>query len=334
MTQINNNTIFDLQPTGIAEAQEYLNNTKAEPVKTVYTPRETANAAPTTTPAQTPAPASAKQDKPAVATAAAIPEILKNKGLDVGFFMQPKRAFLAAGGTEVEFAREINFAMQHLMRNEFLIDCAKDNPEFFIEAIKSVPMTGLSLNPELKLAYLVPRKRKIYFQSSYMGKREIIMRASIVQWIEANLVYDGDFFEVRKGSVNELIHKPDYFSTNRTRDKIKGGYWTAVLTNGQSIFDVVPVARIEEIRKRSEVVKAGKTTPWDSDYNEMARKTIINAAFSQLPKTGISEHILRAIEVMQQADNEEFEAWKETQQQQRTDKFSEDGKFTPYEEVK
>lgn len=136
--------------------------------------------------AQTQAPAPVAPPAPP-----AIPQILVDAGLQA-CFSAPRKAFIAAGGTDEEFAREVNFAISLMMKNDYLITCAKSNPDYLIEAIKAVGLTKLSLNPELKLAYLVPRKGKIYFSSSYMGKREILMRAGIVQWVEANLVYEGD----------------------------------------------------------------------------------------------------------------------------------------------
>ena len=134
----------------------------------------------------------------------AIPQILVDAGLQA-CFSAPRKAFIAAGGTDEEFAREVNFAISLMMKDDFLITCAKNNPDYLVEAIKAVGLTKLSLNPELKLAYLVPRKGKIYFSSSYMGKREILMRAGIVQWVEANLVYEGDVFEVSKGTSSGIV---------------------------------------------------------------------------------------------------------------------------------
>ena len=197
-----------------------------------------------------------------------------------------------------------------------LLLCAKDNSDYLIEAIKAVGLTKLSLNPELKLAYLVPRKGKIYFSSSYMGKREILMRAGIVQWVEANLVYEGDVFEVSKGTSSGIVHKPDYFGDNHTKEKIKGGYWVACLPNGNVVFDVMPLSRIHEIMSRSESVKSGKGSPWDTDFEMMARKTILNWGFGSLPKTGISEHILKVIETETKMDNDDFEEWKKQQEQE------------------
>ena len=138
----------------------------------------------------------------------------------------------------------------------------KNNPDYLVEAIKAVGLTKLSLNPELKLAYLVPRKGKIYFSSSYMGKREILMRAGIVQWVEANLVYEGDVFEVSKGTSSGIVHKPDYFGDNRTKEKIKGGYWVACLPEWQMSFSTSCLSR-ESMKscRAPESVKSGKRKP-------------------------------------------------------------------------
>lgn len=277
-------------------------------------------------------------DKPApvASVAPAIPKVLIEAGLQT-CFSAPRKAFVASGGTDEEFVREVNFAISLMMKNDFLITCAKNHPDYLIEAIKAVGLTKLSLNPELKLAYLVPRKGKIYFSSSYMGKREILMRAGIVQWVEANLVYEGDTFEVSKGTTSEIIHKPDYFSGNHTKDKIKGGYWIAALPNGKTVFDVMPHSRIQEIMNRSESVKSGNGSPWATDYEMMARKTILNWGFGSLPKTGISEHILKVIETETKMDNDDFDEWRKKQEQEaaeKPDKFDKDGSFTQYEEVK
>lgn len=268
-------------------------------------------------------------------SAPAIPDVLIKAGI-TQHFNAPKKAFIAAGGTEQEFAREINFAMQMLMKNSYLVQCVKNDPDFFIEAIKNVALTGLSLNPELKLGYLVPRAGKVYFSSSYMGKREILIRAGIVTWIEANLVYESDFFEVSKGSESTIIHKPDYFNNNREKENIKGGYWIASLPNGKTVFDVMSISWIENIRSRSEAVKKGNGSPWDTDFVAMARKSMINAGFNQLPKTGISENIIKAIEAETRYDNDVFEDWKEDhekRQRMEPDSFESDSEYVKYEEV-
>ena len=75
--------------------------------------------------------------------------------------------------------------------------------------------------------------------------------------------------------------------------------------------------RIDEIKKRSESVKAGKGSPWDSDPEEMMKKTIINAAFKELPKSGISDDQLKIIEMESQLDKEDFKDWIQSTQEKK-----------------
>lgn len=261
------------------------------------------------------APVAKKENLPA------IPKKLVDAGLAT-CFLAPKQAFLAAGGSKEQFAREVNFAMQSLMNNDFLLNCAKSNPEFLIEAIKNVALTGLTLNPELRLGYLIPYNKKITFRSSYMGKVDILIRSGIVKWIEANLVYEKDAFSVTKGSKDEIIHAPDCFASDR--GDIKGGYWIATMPNGLKVFGVMSKNDIDQIKQRSESAKSGGQTPWNTDYEEMAKKTIINRAFKSLPKSGISDAVLKAMEVDGQYDREEFEDWKKQQENNIRDRFNED----------
>ena len=213
--------------------------------------------------ATTTAPVETKKPAPA------IPAAIAKAGL-TQYLTMPKQAFVAAGGTEQQFAREVNFAMQAMMNNTYLIQCAQSDPQHLVEAIKNVGLTGLSLNPELRLGYLVPFKGKIKFMSSYMGKVDILIRTGVVKTIQAELVYETDEFKYEKGIKPVLKHKPDVFAEDR--GKLKGGYYIAILANGEKIFDVMPEKRIQEIKGRSEAVKSGKTSPWDTDFEEMAKK--------------------------------------------------------------
>lgn len=262
-------------------------------------------------------------------SAPAIPQAIAQAGL-TPFLTQPKQAFVAAGGTEQQFAREVNFAMQAMMTNPYLIQCAQSDPQYLVEAIKNVGLTGLSLNPELKLGYLVPFKGKIKFMASYMGKVDILIRTGVVRSIYAELVYEKDQFVYRKGVNGTLEHTPNVFA--KDRGEVVGGYYYAVLTNGEVMYDVMPVERIEEIKNRSESVKSGKASPWSTDTKEMMRKTIINWAFKFLPKTGISDDMLKTIEAEADFEREDFEAWRK-EQEVKEDTFKADEKFTPFEEV-
>lgn len=276
-----------------------------------------------TTQEQAPSPKRKQTQIPAKKEPIAAPALPK-KLIDAGLgtvLISPKKAFLAAGGTEQQFAKEINFAVQHLMKSDFILNCAKNNPEYLVEAVKNIALTGLTLNPELKLGYLVPRSGKIYFSSSYMGKREIVNRTGHVKDSFAALVYEKDVFKVTKGTSPSIVHEPHPWGD---RGELMGGYFVCELSNGSKTFDTMTKERIEEIKKRSESVKAGGMSPWKTDYEEMALKTVYNWGFKFMPKTGLSQDQVTALTVESKLDNDAFEEWSKSQDK-KADMFDNDG---------
>ena len=231
-----------------------------------------------------------------------------------------KDSFLKVGVSEEQFNREAGFAIQAFRNNTYLATMDKQSIK---DAVVNVALTGLTLNPELRLGYLIPYKGKLFFRSSYMGKREILLRSGMVRDIWCELVYKNDLFKIEMGTERKIVHEPDTFGD---RGELVGGYWCAILQNGERPFGTMTKAEIDVISQRSESVKAGKSSPWISDYAEMAKKTIINRAFKSLPKTGISDDCLRAMEADSELDNQEFTDWKMKTETPQVDPIEDDGK--------
>lgn len=227
-------------------------------------------------------------------------------------FAQPWESFKAAFSDPKEadriMQREITYAAQAMMANNFLISCAQSNPMDFINALKNVALSGLSLSPALKQAYLVPFKGKISFMPSYMGMQDLLANNGHVRKIESYPVFEGDTFEIQHGTDEKLIHKPDPWG-ERTKEKLLGCYWIAELTDGTKLFNNMTKAEIEEIKGRSPSVAKGKSSPWDTDYIEMARKTCLRRGFKALPKGSISEERMKVVEAAFDYDEKVEQNW-------------------------
>ena len=217
-------------------------------------------------------------------------------------FTAPYKTFLQNGKDIQDLQRECNFAAQAMLANPYLIQCAQAYPDDFVNALKNVVLTGLTLNPTLKLAYLVPFKGKVQMQSSYMGKKSFAINTGLVLDIEAYLVYKGDTFEIEQGSHAYIIHKPNPWGEKKKEDLL-GGYYLIKYPNGTQQFDTMPIAEIEGIRQRSPSVGKGKQSPWDTDYTEMCKKTLINRAYKQIPKLDMSEKARKALEILNRVDD-------------------------------
>lgn len=227
-------------------------------------------------------------------------------------FAQPWESFKAAFKDPKEadriMQREITYAAQAMMANNFLITCAQSNPMDFINALKNVALSGLSLSPALKQAYLVPFKGKISFMPSYMGMQDLLANNGHVRKIESYAVFEGDEFEIQHGTEEKLVHKPNPWG-ERTKDKMLGCYWIAELTDGTKLFNNMTKAEIEEVMKRSPSVAKGKTSPWDTDYIEMARKTCLRRGFKALPKGSISDERMKVVEAAFDYDEKVEQTW-------------------------
>ena len=149
--------------------------------------------------------------------------------------------------------------------------------------------SALGLEPSavdgLGRAYILPyrnKKRGIYeatFILGYKGMLDLARRSGEIKSIEAHAVYDGDAFEYEFGLNETLRHKPS--GRERLEDeKPTHVYMIAHFKDGGHYMDVMTLAEIEAVRERS---AAGNSGPWVTDFEAMAKKTVIRRAFPYLP---------------------------------------------------
>lgn len=251
-------------------------------------------------------------------------------------FAQPfdafRKAFKDPSEADRVMAKEIDFAAQAMLANPYLIQCATSNPMDLVNALKNVALTGSTLNPTLKQGYLVPFKGKVQFMPSYMGLIDVLVNSGLVKKIEAHCVYKGDTFEIEYGTNGHITHRPDPWA-KRSEETVMGAYYFAVLVDGTEMFDQMNKAEVDLIKQRSPSVAKGKQSPWDTDYLEMMRKTLVRRAFKMIPKKGISEDKLKALEGLFDYDEKVEREWiAEQKSAPKRDTFDEE--FTEYEEVK
>jgi len=233
------------------------------------------------------------------------------------------------------FMQEASYAMQFFAENDYLTACAKNDPEAVIDAMINLASSGLSLNPVTKLGYLIPMDKKVRFWASYMGKREIVMSTGMVKDTYAKLVYEGDKFEIQYGQDGHLTHVPDPWAEQKA-ENIKGGYWYCELNNSAVKFGTMNADEIESIRKRAPSAGASHS-PWKSDWEQMALKTIFNRGFKEMPKTGISDSALRALETSDRVEEDMMKQWTKSRmvkQETFDDDYSEDDGISDAEVVK
>lgn len=242
-------------------------------------------------------------------------------------FAQPfdafRKAFKEPAEADRVMAKEIDFAAQAMISNPYLITCATKNPMALVNALKNVALTNSTLNPVLKQGYLVPFGGAITFMPSYMGLVDVLINNGLVRKIEAHCVYDDDKFEMKHGTGGYISHIPDPWG-KRDKERLKGVYYYAVMTDGSELFDVIPLEEIEKIRKRAPSAKS--SSPWDTDFEQMSIKTAIRRAFKFIPKNGISEDKVKALEAVFDYDEKVEQNWiaEQKKTQASANRFDED----------
>lgn len=172
-------------------------------------------------------------------------------------------------------------ALMALRANPHLWGAAMaDRHGLSVAIIKTLRM-GLDLDPGLGHAYIVPRRARkgeparLQLEIGYRGMLHLARRAGIVSAF-GEVVYDGDRFEVHRGTDPRIEHAPTY--TNRG-DAICV-YAVARLAEGVFEFEVLTLDEVDLARKKS---TAQNGTAWRDHWAEMAKKTALRRLLKRLP---------------------------------------------------
>jgi recombination protein RecT len=190
-----------------------------------------------------------------------------------------------ADGNLVMFKREAMFAHQAFEKpgSDYLRTC---DPASLYNAIINVASVGLTLSPAEKLAYLVPRAegkgkdRKVLccLDISYRGLKKIAEDSGSVLTAVAEIVREGDEFEwIDK--LTRPVHKFDVFATAADRGPVRGAYCMAVLHNGITQVEALPMEQLNKIRACSK----GESGPWIDWPEEMMKKSAVRRASKMWP---------------------------------------------------
>lgn len=202
---------------------------------------------------------------------------------------------------QLSFNKELEWAIQIFEKNDYLM---KMNTQSIKNSLVNIALSGLSLNPVLKEAYLVPRKGVCCVDPSYMGLVKVVTNTGSVVDIVARIVYDKDHFDIQLGSKGYVDHSP---FKGADPGKPMFVYSIATLPGGKENIDYMRWAEVMGIRARSESVKKGNMSPWDTDENEMAKKTMVKRHWKLLPKTERAILAANAIDLDNQANGIDFE---------------------------
>lgn len=181
----------------------------------------------------------------------------------------------------INFEKEAGFAIQVLQNNDYALKVATGNRQSVINAVTNVAAIGISLNPAKRQAYLVPRDGRICLDISYMGLIDLAVATGSIRWAQAELVRANDTFALN-GFDAPPTHVFNPFS--KDRGEMVGAYVVVKTADGDYLTTPMSKDEIDAIMNRSQSVKSGKSSPWKTDYGEMAKKTVVKRAYKYWPK--------------------------------------------------
>ena len=194
--------------------------------------------------------------------------------------MEPEiRKALPAIITPERFTR---IALSAVSSNPQLADCS---PRSLLAALMTAAQLGLEFNTPLGQCYLIPRyngktgKLDCCFQLGYRGLIDLAYRSGEVTTVGAYVVYEHDEFDYELGLEPKLRHKPNlndrgapvyYYALFKTK---AGGYG----------IDVMTIADMRRFRDEYSKAAAKGFSPWDTCFDEMAKKTVLKRCLKYAP---------------------------------------------------
>lgn len=177
----------------------------------------------------------------------------------------------------------IRIALTAMHRTPKLFDCSAPS---ILGALSAAAQLGLSFDPTLGEAYLVPYGNQATFIPGYKGLMKLARQAG-AQKFDVRVVHEKDEFDYEFGMREFCRHKP---SVDEEPGKMTHVYAIVKLANGEIQFDVMSKAQVDAIRARS---KASGSGPWVTDYEEMCKKTMAKRVTKLVPMDTEKAQLLR-----------------------------------------
>lgn len=179
--------------------------------------------------------------------------------------------------TVERFSRMVTTA---LTKTPKLAECTTAS---FIGAMLTAAQLGLEPNTPLGQAYLIPyyngrtKQEECQFQMGYKGMIDLCYRSGEFKIISAHIVYENDEFEFEYGIEDRLRHKP----TMGEKGRPMWVYAIYKLQNGGYSFEVMGYDECLAFGKAKS--KTFSNGPWQTDPEEMAKKTVIKRLLKYAP---------------------------------------------------
>lgn len=176
--------------------------------------------------------------------------------------------------------RYTRMVMTALSTNPQLQQCT---PESFLGAVMQAAQLGVEPNTPLGQAYLIPFRNKgrleVQFQLGYKAYLDLAYRSGEVTIIDAQAVHKNDEFEYEYGLDPKLKFKPALTD----RGEVIAYYAMFKTKMGGFNFIVMSKEDIVNHAKQYSQSFGSSFSPWKSNFDSMAKKTVLKQVLKYAP---------------------------------------------------
>lgn len=171
----------------------------------------------------------------------------------------------------------LRFLMVDLQQSDRLRACTRES---LYLSLLACAVTGLEPGALRGEAYIVPFANKAQFMIGWKGIVRQARRSSQVHGVTANVVREGDIFDLDLGTANSVIHKP---GRSDERGDVLGAYAIAKMAGGHHEIEFLDRNELGRIRNVAE--RGGKVVSqaWSEWPDQMSRKSAIRRLGKRLP---------------------------------------------------
>ncbi|VTS14024.1 phage RecT family protein [Streptococcus pseudoporcinus] len=146
----------------------------------------------------------------------------------------------------------------------------------YTSAMKAAVL-DLPVEPSLGMAYIVPYKGKAQFQIGYKGLIQLAQRSGKVTKLNSGKIYKGQFKSYN--ALSEELDIDDIY-TPKEDEEVVGYFGYMKLSNGFEKITYWTKERVEKHGKKYSQSYDSKFSPWQTNFDAMAEKTVLKSILS------------------------------------------------------
>jgi len=172
------------------------------------------------------------------------------------------------------------------------------NPQSLLAACTKAAADGLILDGR-EAALVVDYNGDVQYRPMMRGLLKLAYQSGEIKSIVVEIAREADVFSYSPTDIDAPIKHE--INMRAARGEAYAVYAMAVLKDGGIVHEVMTLDDVNRIRDRSDAYKAFKaqkikSTPWSTDWSEMARKTVFRRLSKYLPSSNDRAAFHQAVE--------------------------------------